>query len=431
MNPPIQDHSDSPVWARADAFPASLEGWGWVDIKGNSHCCDSLESLFAAIRDDRAGRLDLVWAPTHPRMILPEELEGTGDALRSAREHWCRDDLEDAKHRLRWLGTILALMGGYTLIGGWTLASRIAAQSGQALKWYEHLTYTIRRLLGSTETGLALLMFIIFAFIPWYQACKRRSELGKWTTAGIADFAPTIRFETWLSRQKAPLTRILLGVVLIVALTQIFSRVKSEGLGAFMELIHNWDGIETAGLVKTKYLQGEWWRLFTAPFLHGNILHLLMNGSALAYLGKRVEVFARWPHLALVFLFSACMGGVASTRFIDVPSVGASGGLMGWLGFLLVFETLHKSLVPRGARRRLIAGVVLTALIGLIGYRYIDNAAHVGGLLAGMIYAAIVFPASASPHRPRSTITDLLVGSAVFLTLLASAAWAIIKILSL
>jgi membrane associated rhomboid family serine protease len=146
-----------------------------------------------------------------------------------------------------------------------------------------------------------------------------------------------------------------------------------------------------------------------------------MNGAALMYLGKRVEVFARWPHVPLVFLFSACIGGEASARFLAAPTVGASGGLMGWLGFLLVFETLHGRLVPRKSTRRLLAGLLLTGLIGVIGYRFIDNAAHAGGCLAGMLYAAIVFPKSASAMRPRTTFTDRLAGSLALVVLLASA----------
>ncbi|MGL4401941.1 MAG: hypothetical protein ACRCXD_18935, partial [Luteolibacter sp.] len=74
------------------------------------------------------------------------------------------------------------------------------------------------------------------------------------------------------------------------------------------------------------------------------------------------------------------------------------------------------------------AGVVLTAVIGLIGYRFIDNAAHAGGLLAGMIYAAIVFPASASPERPRSNLIDRVTGSAALGVLGATTLFAAWKI---
>jgi membrane associated rhomboid family serine protease len=123
------------------------------------------------------------------------------------------------------------------------------------------------------------------------------------------------------------------------------------------------------------------------------------------------------------------VGGEASARFLDAPSVGASGGLMGWLGFLLVFETLHSALVPRSAKRRLIGGVLMTALIGLVGYRFIDNAAHFGGLLAGMVYAGIVFPKSVSVLRPKMNATDRIVGMASLAVIAASAFLAVIRMM--
>jgi membrane associated rhomboid family serine protease len=409
VNPPIQETPEVPVWAREEAFPEAPAGWGWVDAKEKRHPCDSVESLTAAIRDDKDGSVNLVWTPGHRRMILPEELSGMADALRTARERWTRDDLEDAAYRLRWFGLILAGSTGFALYRGFAIASQpgVVADLSGRLKFAAQVT------LSSTLTGLALLMFVIFAFIPWYQARKRRADLGKWSEAGLAESAPTLRFETWLAWQKSPVTKFLLGLMLLVGAAQMMPG----------------DSLAAAGLVKARYFQGEWWRLLTAPFLHGNIVHFLMNAAALLYLGKRLEVFARWPHLPLVFLFAACVGGEASARFVAAPSVGASGGLMGWLGFLMVFETLHKRLVPRRARRRLAAGVFLTALIGVIGYRYIDNAAHAGGLLAGMAYAVIVFPPTASPHRPRSTVMDRVAGGMALAMLTAAALFATLQII--
>lgn len=100
---------------------------------------------------------------------------------------------------------------------------------------------------------------------------------------------------------------------------------------------------------------------------------------------------------------------------------------MGWLGFLLIFETLHSALVPSSAKRRLVGGVLITALIGLVGYRFIDNAAHFGGLLAGMAYAAIVFPKSSSVMRPEMNATDRLVGLVALAVIVASAVLAVIR----
>jgi hypothetical protein len=66
-------------------------------------------------------------------------------------------------------------------------------------------------------------------------------------------------------------------------------------------------------------------------------------------------------------------------------------------------------------------------LIGLIGYRFIDNACHAGGLIAGMLYALIVFPKSVSPYRPNSTITDRIAGTAALVVLILAALFAVAR----
>jgi len=416
-----QEPREIPVWAREEAFPIAPEGWGWVDFKGVRHASESPDALICAIREDRDAGVNLVWTPGHDHMILPEELPGAADAVLASRKRCAVGSLLDAQANLRWFGGLLAGLVIYMLYQGWFFAPRLAAPA-------QRLGFALHAILSSMSIGITLLMFLVFAFIPWYQAHKRLRELGRWTDSDLAAAVPVLRFETWLDFQKAPVTKLLLGLVTLVALAQIFCEVKTAGLASMMSLFHNWDGAVAAGMMKDRYLHGQWWRLFTAPFLHGNVVHFLMNAAALLYLGKRLEVFARWPHLCLVFLFAACLGGEASARFIQAPSVGISGGLMGWLGFLLVFEALHGRLIPHKANRRLLAGVLLTGLVGLIGYRFIDNAAHLGGLLAGMFYAGIVFPQSTSPCRPRSTVTDLLAGALALGVLTVSAFFAVLKI---
>lgn len=406
--PPATETNDRPVWARDDAFPVAPEGWGWLDPKGGRHACGSEAELLEAIRDDRAGVLFLVWAPGHPRMIVPEELEGATAELLSARKRRAADDFSDSLDRCRWFGFLFAAVALWMLYRGWALAPR-AADTG------ERVGFAIKSVLFSSSVGLTLLMFLIFAFIPWYQGRKRLAELSRWTAGDIEGAVPLLRFETWLDYQKAPVTLGMLGLISLVGLAQLLPG----------------GSIEAAGLVKERYPgAGEWWRLLTAPLLHGHPLHFALNAAALVYLGKRVEVFARWPHVVLVFLLSAWVGGEASARFLPAASIGASGGLMGWLGFLLVFESLHSKLVPRRSRRRLAAGVLLTAVIGVIGFRFIDNAAHAGGLLAGMAYAALVFPKSSSALRPRATSTDVVAGAIGIAVLVASALWAIYVIVT-
>jgi len=385
-----------------------------MDFKKKPHPCDSPEALIAAIRDDCGTGVDLVWTPGCGHLVLPDEMPDAAAAVFATRHRRATEDLSDARGKVHWFGGLLAGLAVYMFCQGLAYAPRLTSTT-------DHLEFALHTVLTSVSMGITLLMFLIFAFIPWYQSRKRLQDLGQLTHGDLAAGLPMLRFEAWLAWQKAPVTGIFLGLLGMVALAQMFGEVRSSGLRALFSLFQNWDGISAAGLVKDRYLQGDWWRLFTAPLLHGNVVHFLMNASALAYLGKRMEAFARWPHLPLVFLFAACVGGEASARFITATSVGASGGLMGWLGFLLVFESLHCRLVPRPAKRRLLAGVLLTGLVGLIGFRFIDNAAHLGGFLAGMAYALIVFPNSKSPNRPISTITDRIAGSAALTVLAVSA----------
>jgi membrane associated rhomboid family serine protease len=387
--------AELPVWARADAFSEAGPGWGWVDRKGRRVACAGFEELAQAIVKDAGARVDLVWTPDAPGFVLPEEIPALHPALREARIRWAGWEIEEGKRQMLMFGAAFGVM----------------------LAWNGFRT---GKIMASGSTGLALLLFLILGFIPWYQGRKRLKKARIWAAGEMAADAPVLRFETWLSIQKSPATRLLLGLMVLVGLVQLVVEIREPLPGATFWM---------AGLTKSAGAATDWWRLLTAPFLHGHWLHWLMNASALAYLGKRVEVFARWPHFAMAFAISAWIGGEASARYMKQLSVGASGGLMGLLGFLLVFESMHRLLVPESARRRLLAGVLLTAGIGVVFSHFIDNAAHAGGLVAGMGYAALVFPKSSSPHRPRTTTVDVVLGGAALGLLVCSAVLACVKML--
>ena len=387
--------ADLPVWARADAFSEAGPGWGWVDRKGRRVACAGFEELAQAIVKDAGARVDLVWTPDAPGFVLPEEIPALHPALREARIRWAGWEIEEGKRQMLMFGAAFGVM----------------------LAWNGFKT---GKVMASGSTGLALLLFLILGFIPWYQGRKRLKKARIWAAGEMAADAPVLRFEIWLAIQKSPATRLLLGLMALVGLVQVVVEWRSP-----LPMATVW----MAGLTKSAGAATDWWRLLTAPFLHGHWIHWLMNASALAYLGKRVEVFARWPHFAMAFAISAWIGGEASARYMKQVSVGASGGLMGLLGFLLVFESMHRLLVPESARRRLLAGVLLTAGIGVVFSHFIDNAAHAGGLIAGMVYAALVFPKSSSPHRPRTTTVDVVLGGAALGLLVCSAVLACVKML--
>lgn len=410
--------AELPVWAREGAFPEAGPGWGWVDRKGGRVPVGSFEELARAIVEDAGARVDLVWTPEARGYVLPEEIPALHSALRESRIRWARWEMEEGKRQMMVFGGIFAVM----LLWGF---------------------FSTGKILANASVGLALILFFLLGFFPWYKGYKRLKRAKRWAVSEMAEDAQALRFEIWLAIQRAPVTRLMFRLLALVAIVQLCvelqvynARHGFEGMKALLGLWHyviSFGSIDisttlrNAGLTKHDGAATEWWRLLTAPFLHGHWLHWLMNASALAYLGKRVEVFARWPHMALVLLLSMWVGGEASARFMDKASVGISGGLMGLLGFLMVFESMHRRLVPESARRRLFAGIVMTGVLGYVFRHFIDNACHAGGLVAGMIYAVVVFPKSSSIHRPGTTSVDFIFGGAALGLLVASALLACVK----
>ncbi len=147
--------------------------------------------------------------------------------------------------------------------------------------------------------------------------------------------------------------------------------------------------------------QGQWWRLVGAMFLHAGWLHLVFNMLGLWSVGPTLEkVYGNWRFLSL-YALSGLGGSLLSVWRGDYVSVGASGALFGVFGAALVLGARHHEHWPFSLRRRLSAGmgpmIAFNLLYGLVNDG-IDNAAHVGGLLVGLLFGWFVGPGS--PDKP-------------------------------
>ncbi|CAN5507827.1 hypothetical protein BH10ACI1_BH10ACI1_25030 [soil metagenome] len=148
-----------------------------------------------------------------------------------------------------------------------------------------------------------------------------------------------------------------------------------------------------AGFNKIFFKEGQYWRILTGATLHGGLIHLAFNGYALYVLGRLIETLSNRAHLAIVFVLSAIGGGILSLIFLpDVPSIGASGGIVGFLGYLTVYGFKRRKLLPDGFLKNMLFNIALMAFIGYYLRDKIDNFGHLGGLIVGAVYGFLQIP---------------------------------------
>ena len=185
----------------------------------------------------------------------------------------------------------------------------------------------------------------------------------------------------YVARPPFPLYTILL----IAGIAAVFVAQLVSGLD---------NSIVAAAFDKLAFrISHEYWRILTGAALHGGPLHVFMNCYAFYSFGKIFEMLSNRAHLAIVFLLSAIGGGVLSLIFVpEGVSVGASGGIVGLIGYLAVYAFRRRRFISAEFRKSLLMNIGFILIFGLVLFQQIDNAAHIGGLIVGAIYAFLQIP---------------------------------------
>ncbi|HEX7287424.1 MAG TPA: rhomboid family intramembrane serine protease [Candidatus Angelobacter sp.] len=184
------------------------------------------------------------------------------------------------------------------------------------------------------------------------------------------------------STQSYPVTKILLAVNTVVFLSLGITALTWTGARRLFWALMDW-GPFTLG--------GQWWRPLTSMFMHAGLGHLLSNLLVLRILGKRAEqILGKWAYL---FLYLSC--GLFGCLFSvavhpELGSLGASAGIFGLAGGLISIYTCKGFALATEARWKLVALVLWTGYNVYPKRAEVDNAAHAGGLLTGLVLGVLL-----------------------------------------
>lgn len=347
-----------PPWRRPDFLgPAPLEGYGYL-AGGVPRAC-SLDELRQAMAHGSRTPVHLVWRPGAGRFVPAAEVPELFDALREAELARLGDFLHS---KIKW-----ALVAGVAVFF-----------------WGEQLLHM--------PLSWLVMLWAAFFLLPIIDGLLHRQNWRQATAAEAPALGDETRFFHWLAWQRPTrTTHFIIGAM-------IATWLLGESAGSAWTLSQY--AMDGAGV-----RAGAWWKPLTCFFLHGGIIHLVFNSLALSRLGRWVEALTEAAWVPLILLLSTLGGSLAGYVLPpDVPSVGASGGVLGLLGFLLVFSRHPGRALPRALERQLWRWVGYVAVLGVIGWQVIDNAGHLGGFCTGAILGAIAnesLPPTPPPARAR------------------------------
>ena len=368
-----QEHPPpKPPWELPENFPKPLEGHEYGYMKGKKlHAC-SREELIRLCRKSGTSHPSLVWAPENDGLVPPQDVAFL---------------IDSEKRRLKFVNRVNLILGLFMtvamsvfLVLSWNLFKGILddrAPDGASEEVKKQMN-EIRKQLDEMDTRLTqrVLLYALLGVIITTQALYGLWRIRRRTEAVMAAAAALTRFGTWLKRHKTRFTWGLALCIVTVSICQLPADVPRS--------------IEAAGLVKPAVMEGEYWRLLTCAMLHANGAHLFFNAFALVILGKLTEVLTHRTQVAFIFLLSALLGSIFSVALTpETTSVGASGGILGLVGFTVVLGYRQRGILPPNLFRGLVWCILLVAATGLVAYEVIDNSAHLGGFVCGVVLGTL------------------------------------------
>src|SRR6266704_2532724 len=194
------------------------------------------------------------------------------------------------------------------------------------------------------------------------------------------------KFSGIFGEQETPVTSALL-VANILMFGISWVALASEGGGGGFRILWGMGGETVYRLGASHpypiFVGHEWWRLVTAMFLHGGLIHIGFNMMSLMQLGPALEELYGSSRYFFLYVVTGAFGFLISAAFGNY-SLGASGALLGLVGAMLAVTTKRGGSFMRELRSRLISSVVILFMLGFAGMG-LDNTAHFAGLASGFV----------------------------------------------
>ncbi|MBX3031414.1 MAG: rhomboid family intramembrane serine protease [Chloroflexi bacterium] len=254
------------------------------------------------------------------------------------------------------------------------------------LSWRAWQQLAASRVRGGDLTGAARAYREAERRAPASERPEIASRLG-WLSKETGDSGAAQRYFARSRASGVIEPRVTWAILMITVAISVFTFLADDGT------VYRFLRLSKVGVA-----DGEYWRLFTVVLVHGGWIHLLLNMYALFLIGPTVEALYGPVRFLGIYLACAAAGSAASYVFSAAPnSVGASGAIFGLFGVLLVADRVHKPALTRQARNLTMQIGVLIAVNLVIGFSIpaIDNAAHVGGLIAGCWLGLALVPRDA------------------------------------
>lgn len=187
---------------------------------------------------------------------------------------------------------------------------------------------------------------------------------------------------------RAPITTTLL-IINILMFAVSWMATASAGGGAGLSILWGMGGEPLYRLGESFpysiFIQHQWYRLVTAMFLHGGLIHIGFNMMVLMDVGPVVEEVYGSARYLFLYVVAGAAGFVFSATFGRHPALGASAPILGLIGLMIAITTKRSGGQMRQLRSRLISWVVTIFVIGFLPFLNVDNWAHAGGLAGGFV----------------------------------------------